>query len=40
MSIELILASVAITCVLVLYTFGVLGKHCSGTLSLCHALLF
>ena len=35
MSIELIVASVAITCALVLYTFGVFGERRSGTLSLC-----
>lgn len=34
MSIELIVASVAITCALVLYTFGVFGERRSGTLSL------
>ena len=33
MSIELIVASVAITCALVLYTFGVFGERRSGTLS-------
>lgn len=40
MSIELIVASVAITCALVLYTFGVFGERRSGTLSLRHVLLF
>lgn len=40
MSIELIVASVAITCALVLYTFGVFGERRSGTLSLKHVLLF
>lgn len=35
MSIELIVASVAITCALVLYTFGVFGERRSG-LSLIH----
>ena len=39
MSIELIVASVAITCALVLYTFGVFGERRSGTLSLRHVLL-
>ena len=40
MSIELIVASVAITCALVLYTFGVFGERRSGTLSLpCAAVL-
>ena len=40
MSIELIVASVAITCALVLYPFGVFGERRSGTLSLRHVLLF
>ena len=40
MSIELIVASVAITCALVLYTFGVFGERRSGTLALRHVLLF
>ena len=40
MSIELIVACVAITCALVLYTFGVFGERRSGTLSLRHVLLF
>lgn len=40
MSVELIVASVAITCALVLYTIGVFGERRSGTLSLRHVLLF
>ena len=40
MSVELIVASVAITCALVLYTVGVFGERRSGTLSLRHVLLF
>ena len=40
MSVELIVASVAITCALVLYTVGVFGERRSGTLSLPHVLLF
>ena len=40
MSMELIVASVAITCALVLYTVGVFGERRSGTLSLRHVLLF
>lgn len=40
MSIELIVASVAITCALVLYTIGVFGERRAGTLSLSHVLLF
>lgn len=40
MSMELIVASVAITCALALYTVGVFGERRSGTLSLRHVLLF
>lgn len=40
MSIELVVASIAITCALVLYTIGVFGERRSGTLSLRHVLLF
>lgn len=40
MSAELIVASVAITCALVLYTVGVFGERHSGTLRLRHVLLF
>lgn len=40
MSLELIVASIAITCALVLYTVGVFGERRSGTLSLRHVLLF
>ena len=40
MSLELVVASVAITCALVLYTVGVFAERRSGTLSLRHVLLF
>ncbi|OUO90175.1 TIGR03987 family protein [Gordonibacter sp. An230] len=40
MSAELVIASVAITCALVLYTVGVFGERRSGTLSVRHVLLF
>ena len=40
MSLELIVATIAITCALILYTFGVFGERRSGTLSLRHVLLF
>lgn len=40
MSVELIVASIAITCALALYTVGVFGERRSGTLSLQHVLLF
>ena len=40
MSVELIVASVAITLALVLYTFGVFGERRAGSLSLRHIVLF
>lgn len=40
MSLELIIASVAITCALAFYTVGVFGERRSGTLSLRHVALF
>lgn len=40
MSIELIVASIAITLALVLYTIGVFGERRAGTLKLHHVLLF
>lgn len=40
MSIELTIASIAITCALVFYTIGVFGERRTGVLSLRHVVLF